>query len=464
MKKKLTFTILNYILIINLFSETLSINEFISDSLVISKGFEGKNYLQIKENEYAKNPFTDLLLHFNTDFEDETDNYTVLSHYNNISDSIKKMGTGSAYFFDKHGISYNSKGDTIFTPGRIIGDFTIEFWINPSVISEDSIIFSWKGVNKVESEYIPQKIKCYFEDRNIVWEFDNFFIPENFEKFRVILKGRTRFIPNQWNHIMLRYDSSKGMIESLVNNIPESIKFSTPTKSEENSIYPPYTGEFSESTIYIGEQFRGFIDEFRISETVVSEPNLTKYHSQGSFVTPVYDIGNSYIENFNIHQISNPETLVTLKYRISNLPFLLTNNQLSWTSIEDFKQGINGRYIQFSGELFSDGKKTITPELEKIDINWAYIDPPPAPLVVSSISLENSIKVEWSPVKYFDIDGYILYYGENSNNYTEMIDVGTNTSYTISNLQSKKIYYFSIKAYKNDIQSSFSIEKFNRPK
>jgi fibronectin type 3 domain-containing protein len=57
-----------------------------------------------------------------------------------------------------------------------------------------------------------------------------------------------------------------------------------------------------------------------------------------------------------------------------------------------------------------------------------------------------------------DLNGYKIYYGTSSGNYTEVIDIGNVTSYTIGNLSSG-IYYFAVTAYNTSgNESDFSNE------
>jgi hypothetical protein len=58
------------------------------------------------------------------------------------------------------------------------------------------------------------------------------------------------------------------------------------------------------------------------------------------------------------------------------------------------------------------------------------------------------------------VDGYWLYYGPASGNYTARIDVGTATTYTITGLASSQTYYFAVTAYDrtDNVESPFSNE------
>jgi hypothetical protein len=58
-----------------------------------------------------------------------------------------------------------------------------------------------------------------------------------------------------------------------------------------------------------------------------------------------------------------------------------------------------------------------------------------------------------------DLAGYKIYFGGSSKNYTQNIDVGNVTSYTVSNLSTGTVYYFATTAYDaSSNESSFSNE------
>lgn len=473
MKKKLTLTLILYFFSLCLYSNTPLIigNEddfknFSLSNLHITSGEKGKKNLEIVQGEYSPTPETDLLVHFNDiNFGDSAGNYIVKEQYNNISDIEKKFGKSSAYFLKDKGITFSSNDESMFTKGRILDDFSIEFWIYPTTISNDTILFSWKGVNKVEDLFIAQKIKCYFQNRKVIWSFDNFFIPDDFSNYSIELLSKSKLIPNKWSHHLIRYNSYTGMIEYLINGIPEDIKYSTPSKKEEPDIYPPYVGIFSKSDIFIGEKYRGFIDELRISESFIQSPNLNNFKTFGTFNTPVYDLNGDTV---NINSIITVEKIVkesNIKYyyRSSNDPFTQENENLPWKELKSNDCNDKGRYLQVKGTLFSNGSKNLSPKLQDIIIDWSVIPSPPAPIVMDSKAGKNIITLTWKPVKYYEVDGYYLYIGDESNKYQEIIDVGSKTTYTIRDLKSDKIYYFSLRSYSGKRKSEFSKEIYNRP-
>jgi PKD repeat protein len=53
----------------------------------------------------------------------------------------------------------------------------------------------------------------------------------------------------------------------------------------------------------------------------------------------------------------------------------------------------------------------------------------------------------WDASTGTQVGGYKLSYGQSTGNYATTVDVGNNTSYTVSNLQDGATYYFAVKAY-----------------
>ncbi|MCP5004204.1 MAG: hypothetical protein GY941_09730, partial [Planctomycetes bacterium] len=69
------------------------------------------------------------------------------------------------------------------------------------------------------------------------------------------------------------------------------------------------------------------------------------------------------------------------------------------------------------------------------------------------------INISWSPNKEKYVAGYKVYYGNSSRNYSNNVDVGTWTNYTIFNLVEGKTYFIGITAYcSNGNESGYSDE------
>jgi hypothetical protein len=73
----------------------------------------------------------------------------------------------------------------------------------------------------------------------------------------------------------------------------------------------------------------------------------------------------------------------------------------------------------------------------------------------NSISYAAQATLAWDPpVVSTDVTGYMIHYGTAPGAYTQGIDVGKTTSYTVSNLNDGKTYYFAATAYNRTGQKS----------
>jgi hypothetical protein len=86
--------------------------------------------------------------------------------------------------------------------------------------------------------------------------------------------------------------------------------------------------------------------------------------------------------------------------------------------------------------------------------------------VILFISITNSfaaqVTLRWDISTADDIAGYKIYYGNSSRNYNSFVDVGNQTSYTISDLVDGNTYFIAVTAYDiNGNESGFSKETSN---
>jgi len=59
----------------------------------------------------------------------------------------------------------------------------------------------------------------------------------------------------------------------------------------------------------------------------------------------------------------------------------------------------------------------------------------------------SGVAIAWDPVSTPGVSGYVVYYGITNNNFTTRVDVGTNTTATITGLTSGQTNYFIVTAY-----------------
>jgi Fibronectin type III domain len=79
--------------------------------------------------------------------------------------------------------------------------------------------------------------------------------------------------------------------------------------------------------------------------------------------------------------------------------------------------------------------------------------------LASAPTPQGSLSLAWDPSPYPGVAGYRFYLGVNSEVYTNVIDVGNQTSITISNLVPGATYFFAVTAYDlTGLESTFSGE------
>ncbi len=80
-------------------------------------------------------------------------------------------------------------------------------------------------------------------------------------------------------------------------------------------------------------------------------------------------------------------------------------------------------------------------------------------LLVPLLAFSAQIKLAWDPVNDERVAGYKIYYGTSSKNYTNFVNVGKSTSYTLTGLTEGKVYYIAATSYDSQSkESSFSSE------
>jgi len=89
-----------------------------------------------------------------------------------------------------------------------------------------------------------------------------------------------------------------------------------------------------------------------------------------------------------------------------------------------------------------------------------------APAVGGGGSIIGGATLSWdTPLKnadgslLTDLQGYKVYYGVSSGNYTQMIDVGNVNLYTLSGLTKGTTYFFTVTTYNSSgIESNYAVE------
>jgi hypothetical protein len=449
------------------------------DRIVKEQGKWGYYDLVLDEGEYSLNTTTDLLIHFNNiPVTDISGNYITSQDFPLLTENNFILGNSSGAFNGRDNtINLYPQEGSIFNFGCM--DFSIEFWLYPLFLNDGEEIITWNASFLINGVRIPQSFKCKIENRRLVWVFNNFFT-DTFMN-RIIetdyeLTSITALLPKEWHHHILRFNSATGLLEYMIDGIPEAIIYITETGNEGSSVYTPVPNPGE--PLLICKNYTGLVDELQFTRSFFEDFSLNRYNSiKGTAVSRIFDLKHtgSVVKEI-VAEYDTPEnTDMSFYYRVSNELVSYTYLDSEWIPFipnDDDFDFESGRYLQLKFELLPDGKKENTPSLSEITVIYEPDLPPSPPLEVVAIAGNGEVTLKWQHVRGLDVKGYEIFIGEEPNNYVNNpdiyspIDVGYVNSYTLNGLTNGKLYYFSIVTYDESDppnKSIFSKEISARP-
>ena len=437
-----------------------------------------------REDEYAPEAgLTDLLVHFNREGEGEaTGNYRLQPGRTLIVPEGRLLGeAGAGFNGERQGIQLAPQAGALFARATRWGDFSIEFWLRPSLANDGEEVLAWSGSRWREGRLKPQELRCTVRARRLVWEFVNFFAAgegstaEGSEPV-IRLEGISPLLPRSWRHHLLRFDSGTGLLEYQVDGVPEAVVQAR--ARADGPPLSPYTGEADSAPLYLGRGYTGFLDELRISRAFVEDPVLARYDGRAGVAASVpLDLGYTGTRLKRIEAVYGApgDSDAFFYYRLSDR---LSSDQLDGDWVQ-FRPGVElpqarGRWLQLRVELFPDGRRSLSPRLSELRVVYEQDLPPAAPAGVLAVAGNARVHLRWSPVREEDVRGYLVYYGTSPGNYhgtgadrgPSPIDAGPATELDLEGLENGRLYYFAVVCYDSTDpphRSAFSGEVSARP-
>jgi hypothetical protein len=405
--------------------------------------------------------------------------------------------------------------NALFSFGRGMRDFSLEFWLYPNNLENGEQILAWSAVPP-STDASVQRIFCEAIRNRIRWTFQNFFISPNMGRFgsgpaalSISLETKNGLVPRNWSHHIIRYNADTGLLEYLVNGRIENIAYTTGSGREGGDVYTPYPGR--DGQFILGGRFSGMLDEFRlynrainapgraaldrVSHTALELPELAKFPRNGRFETRTLDLGeprstvlkleasggrftagqagrkpakNSYAGTGNFQFPDNSAVQFFIRageepYRFDRIPWMPV------TPGSELAGGLRGRYIQIAAALYPSGDCETTPYLEEIRIFYKSNEAPYPPSLVTAKALDGTVELSWRSSPDANTAGYLLYYGTSSGVYYgegavlggSPIDMGRRNSIRIDGLKNGTLYYFAITAY-DGTNPDFHSGKFSK--
>jgi hypothetical protein len=175
------------------------------------------------------------------------------------------------------------KEEALFGAGKMIGDFSIEFWLYPMNMENGEQVLAWTS-SKPDGRgaYITQRIECESLKNRLRWTFLDLFSTAGGTGGKAISLTGSVVLPRTWSHHLIRFNADLGLLEYLVDGRLEALDYVTSSGREGGDVYIPVIGE--DGRFVLGGRFAGIIDEFRIYSLYLENPALTKYPLEGGRV------------------------------------------------------------------------------------------------------------------------------------------------------------------------------------
>lgn len=453
------------------------------------KGRYGYECIELATNSFVYDETTDLLIDFENPANPISDGaYTIRKNNLQLSNRTK-MEKNAGLSRNTGGMSVFGQPGTYFGSEGLMGSFSIEFWLCPSIAENGEVIFNWETSKEKNHRLIYQHINAVFNRGHLEWTLSNFFdafFADN-RNAEVMMKGSSNIIPDTWSYHVLTYESESGRLEYLVNGIAEDIKYMTSNGWEDGETCFVILG--SPAEISICSDYTGKIDDFRILRRTYSAPDFqsaenagkvghTMYIPQGGrFVTQPIIVSNGSTLNSLTAEMDVPsQTEVCFYVRSGDNYYGWSDTYPEWKPVESGEElyGITGLYFQIAAELLPDGAGEKSPSITQIVIDYSELPEPIPPFVVKAEAGNGSVKLSWSYSVDDTAGGYYLYYGNRPGEYLgriaiegeSPINVGNTTTFTVTGLENGKIYYFAVAAwskYDERVVGNLSKEVFARP-
>ncbi|MDR2095249.1 MAG: hypothetical protein LBP76_06990 [Treponema sp.] len=386
---------------------------------------------------------------------------------------------GISGFGGRGSLSLIPRKGALLSPGNLVGDFTLEFWLFPANMENGEQILAWTASKmRDDGEMIVQRIQLTASRNRLQWTFDNFFAPlDGKQGLSITLDGVSPLVPRTWSHHLICFDSSTGLLEYLINGKIEDIVYATETAAEGSEVQLPLIGE--DSILVLGGRFTGILDEFRIHNRFLEKPVLDKYPVlSGRIETKPLNLGedNSRVLRVDVsggrlsyggNTVKNyyggtgpfrfeDDSELRLFIRMGDSPFVWTD--ADWRPVNpgvNLNEALRGRYVQIAVEFFPSGGGDSTPYLEELRITYMPDIPPLPPTRLTAIARDGAVELNWKPSVDVDVAGYLVYFGTSRGNYfgtssrhgASPINVGKRNSFYIDGLENGTLYYFAVAAY-----------------
>lgn len=457
------------------------------DNLVPSiKG--GKKVYILKENQVTNSEFLDLYLDFEKPLQ-SLPNYKVIASEYETNPYENSSGKYSGkFYFSGHHISLLPYNTSMFSPGKIPGSFTIEFWLYLYKGYDNQYVMKYLGYNPSDEwDKNTYGFSIYVRNKKVIYDFQNFFWSIDNEPHSLLIQEEEPVILHKWEHHAISYNIMNGQISTYKNGIEQQVKWVTTDGKILSPIFNPFVKDELSTPLVIGKNAFFSLDDLKISSIALDNYNLNRFENDpGILITDVYKISENMATLKKLAFQTGVPDLSHLKfaYRVSSSYFLPGDPVLEWVYVQNNitsfpAEYMRGKYIQFKILVYpyEDNQSPIS--LDSIRLSYSMDASPQPPMLMSVVPGSGTIKLTWMPTTEDDVIGYEVYYGTHEGNYIcgdslsgkSPIFIPFKQSgklktieYVLQGMRNEVPYFIAIKAVDaNGNRSVFSKEAYARP-
>jgi len=459
------------------------------DNITTGKGRFGYDCIELATNSFVFDEYTDLLIDFEKqDNPISSGAYELVANNLKVSnDSLLEKSAGLSRNIG--GLSILGKPGTFFGSEGLMGSFSIEFWLCPSLGENGETIINWESSKNVRGRLIYQLLNCVFESGHLDWTisnlFDSYAGPDG--NGEIHLSGSSNIIPDTWSYHALSYDCESGILEYLVNGITEDLIYITSNGKENGEVSLVVMG--TPSTVEFCKEYTGKIDEIRILRRPYTPPDYQSAEAAGALgrmlykpmggrfeTQPIVVSTGSVLKALTAEMNEPSQTEISFFVRSGDNYFNWTDSYPEWKPVESGKEisGVNGMYFQVACELYPDGNGSVSPSVTTLTLDFEELPLPLPPFTVKAQAGNGCVTLSWNYSVDETAGGYYIFYGNRPGEYLGRIalegpspvNVGNTTTYTLTGLENGKIYYFAVASWSSlddRITGPLSKEVYARP-
>ncbi len=444
------------------------------DNVMLVPGYRGSQDIVVLPDSYAEGVHTDLLLSFDEgSVRPQGSSYRLRSSSGRLTDSIVARGTGAlALDGGGDGVILEAMPGALFGANSVWQDTTIEFWLYPAVVTEGEVVLSWEGSRLVPGGSEPQSVYVDVAGQRLRWSFNGLFgLPGadgSLDYRNIQVTGIRRLIPGTWQHHLWRYDATSGLIEYLLDGVPEAVRYATPSGREQSDVFTAVVGAGGRGLLRVAPDFRGVVDDVRISRDFVSRDAVdeapSRRYSGRRGVAELQSIalgdrGGRLLE-IHVGRRGPLQAEVWTSYRVHDLAGNPQGEWIAFESGEPLPPETRGRFLDIRLELYPDILADESPRVTDISVVLEPDEAPAPPQRLFAEGVPGGVRLSWSPTYEEDVAGYLVFYGTTPGSYfgrggqwdgsgsaDSPIDVGSTREVTISGLEIGRMHFFAVAAY-----------------